>query len=38
MRLALLQFNGVLDAVEFNTVAAGTKAAANAEAKAAVER
>jgi hypothetical protein len=36
--LALLQFNGVLDAVECNTVAAGTKAAANAEAKAAVER
>ena len=36
--LALLQFDGVLDAGELNTVADGTKAAANAKAKAAVEK
>jgi 1-aminocyclopropane-1-carboxylate deaminase/D-cysteine desulfhydrase-like pyridoxal-dependent ACC family enzyme len=36
--LALVQFDGVLDADELNAVAAGTKAAANAEAKSAVEK
>ena len=36
--MALLQFDGVLDADELNAVAAGTKVAANAKAKAAVEK
>jgi hypothetical protein len=36
--LALLQFDGVLDAEELNAVAADTKIAANAEAKAAVDK
>ena len=36
--LALLQFDGVLDADELNAVAVGTKAAANAVAKSAVEK
>mgnify|MGYP000014425213 FL=1 len=36
--VALLQFDGVLDAEELNAVAAGTRLAANAKAKAAVEK
>ena len=36
--LALLQFDGVLDAEELNAVAAGTKVAANAVAKSAAEK
>ena len=36
--LALLRFDGVLDAEELNAVAADTKLAANAKAKAAVEK
>ena len=36
--VALLQFDGVLDAEELNAVAAGTRLAANAKAKAAVDK
>jgi hypothetical protein len=36
--LALLRFDGVLDAEELNAVAADTKLAANAKAKAAVDK